>query len=190
MLCTQGEPTGEFFIIIQGLVRTFYASPSGKEVTIGYWTRGDLVATTDIFKSGVREFSVRAIRSTDVLVLNEDELGLVLRAFPDIALLLVEALVFKIRRLSLLSKMLATQSVTGRVAQLLLILCRLHGVESQEGIVVETELSRTEVGQMIGVSRQWVTTTLNRFQDLGLLTLQRRRVVIHDLDALIRKAEQ
>lgn len=187
MLCSQGDPAGEFFIIKDGLVRTFYLAPSGKEITIGYWTNGDLAGTTDIFNPGVRELSIEAIRDTDVILINDKELAVILRAFPDIAALIVEALAFKLRRFTMLTKMFATQSVLSRLAQILLIFARLYGAQTQEGILIETAFTHEEIGNMIGASRQWVTITLNQLQEMSLLKLGRHRILITDLNALAAK---
>lgn len=184
MLCSQGDPAGEFFIIKEGLVRTFYLAPSGKEITIGYWTSGDLAGTTDIFNPGVRELSIQAIHDTDVILINDKELSVILRAFPDIGCLIVEALAFKLRRFTMLTKMFATQSVLSRLAQILLIFARLYGVQTQEGVVIETAFTHEEIGNMIGASRQWVTITLNQLQEMNLLKLSRHRILVIDPDAL------
>lgn len=187
MLCSQGDPAGEFFIIKEGLVRTFYLAPSGKEITIGYWTSGDLAGTTDIFNPGVRELSIQAIRDTEVLAIDDKELKVILRAFPDIGALIVEALAFKLRRFTMLTKMFATQSVLSRLAQILLIFARLYGVPTGEGIAIETAFTHEEIGNMIGASRQWVTITLNQLQEMNLLKLSRHKILITDPDALAAK---
>jgi CRP-like cAMP-binding protein len=187
MLCSQGDPAGEFFIIQEGLVRTFYLAPSGKEITIGYWTSGDLAGTTDIFNSATRELSIQAIQDTEAFMINDQELVVLLRAFPDIGALVVEALAFKLRRLTMLTKMLGTQSVLSRLAQMLLIFARLYGVQTGDGIIIETAFTHEEIGNMIGASRQWVTVTLNQLQDMGLLKLSRHKILILDWDALAAK---
>ncbi len=187
MLCTQGERGGEFFIVKEGLLRTFYLAPSGKEVTIAYWTRGDLVGTTDIFNPGGREPSLQAIRDSEVLAINDREIKVILRAFPDVGASLVEALALKLRRLTMLIKMLGTQSVLSRLAQILLIFGRLYGKKTDEGMLIETEFTHEDIGNMICASRQWVTITLNQLQDMGLLVLGRHRTLILAPEGLAAK---
>lgn len=190
MLCTQGDSGGEFFIIRDGLLRTFYLAPSGKEITIGYWTNGDLAGTTDIFNPGVRELSIQAVRDTELLFINDKELACILRALPDIGAVLIEGLTFKLRRLTMLIKMLGTQSVMSRLAQILLIFARLYGVEAREGILIETAFTHEEMGNMIGASRQWVTITLNQLQEMGLLRVSRHEILIPDPNALATKINE
>src|SRR6267142_1076383 len=48
-LFSQGEPYTESYLICSGIVRTYYVSPTGKEITIAYWSEGALVGGPNIF---------------------------------------------------------------------------------------------------------------------------------------------
>src|SRR6185312_2232835 len=45
---SQGERQTRVFIIDSGLVRTFYVSPSGHEITLAYWKPGNIVGTPHV----------------------------------------------------------------------------------------------------------------------------------------------
>jgi hypothetical protein len=44
-----GDPHDAIYLIESGLVRTFYSSPSGREITLAYWTDGNLVGAPQMF---------------------------------------------------------------------------------------------------------------------------------------------
>ncbi|MDA0655688.1 MAG: Crp/Fnr family transcriptional regulator, partial [Proteobacteria bacterium] len=48
----QGERHEGIFLIEFGSVRTFYVGPSGREITLAYWTRGNFVGGPEIFGGG------------------------------------------------------------------------------------------------------------------------------------------
>jgi CRP/FNR family transcriptional regulator, cyclic AMP receptor protein len=39
----QGEFHNGIFIILSGQVRSYYVGPTGREISVAYWSRGDLV---------------------------------------------------------------------------------------------------------------------------------------------------
>ena len=41
-----------FFSLNSGLIRTFYASPSGREITLAYWKPGNIVGTPTVLGTG------------------------------------------------------------------------------------------------------------------------------------------
>lgn len=62
------------FLIQSGEVRTFYLAPSGREITLAYWTRGHFVGGPEIFGRGTHIWSGTAATDCDVLFLNSDVL--------------------------------------------------------------------------------------------------------------------
>jgi CRP/FNR family transcriptional regulator, cyclic AMP receptor protein len=51
-LFAQGERHHGVFIVETGLIRTFYASPSGREITLAYWKPGNIVGTPTVLGVG------------------------------------------------------------------------------------------------------------------------------------------
>jgi CRP/FNR family transcriptional regulator, cyclic AMP receptor protein len=49
---SQGEPHDGIFIIQRGQVRVYYTAPSGREITLAYWTPGHFVGGPEINGGG------------------------------------------------------------------------------------------------------------------------------------------
>jgi len=43
---TQGEPHAGIMMILDGEIRSYYIAPSGREITLAYWTIGHFVGGT------------------------------------------------------------------------------------------------------------------------------------------------
>lgn len=56
-LFRQGEPHQGIFVLYQGIVRSFYVSPQGREITFACWTLGNFVGGPEIFGGGVHVWS-------------------------------------------------------------------------------------------------------------------------------------
>ena len=107
---------------------------------------------------------------------------------PGLAIGLVEGLVAKGKCYSTLLQMLGTRSVVERLAQLLLNLAELDGIQEEEFVIIDKPITHEILANMVGATRQWVTMTLDRFQKQGLIKLRKQRIVILDMDTLRKTA--
>jgi CRP-like cAMP-binding protein len=135
----QGENHDGIFLIESGRVQVYYTSPSGREITLAYWNAGNFVGGPDIFGGGAHMWSGTAVMPTGVLVLHGPTLKQFAVDIPALALSIIEQLT------------------------------ELYGVGTAEGTRIDYPLSHSELAQMVGATRQWVTTTLNRLKAAGVL---------------------
>ncbi len=184
----QGDHHDGIFIILAGQVRTYYTGPSGREITLAYWSPGNFVGGPEIFGGSPHMWSGQAIRPTQVLHVRGRELRRLIERLPRLAVALVEALVHKGRCYSALVHMLGTRSAAERLAQLLLLMAGLDGHRGPEGVAIGRTLSQEDLAKMVGSTRQWVTTTLDRFREQGMIEISPNRILIRDEDALRRFA--
>ena len=178
VLFRQGDIHSGIFIIESGLVRTFYTAPSGREITLAYWEAGNFAGGPDVFEGSVHSWSGVAVRDTEVLQLQSSDLREFVKTIPDFAVGLVEALEFKGRCFSALVQMLGTRSVGERLARLLRALIEHFGQACEEGILIDAHFSHEDFAHLVGASRQWVTTTLDKLQEQGIIRIRRRQVVV------------
>jgi CRP/FNR family transcriptional regulator, cyclic AMP receptor protein len=184
MLFAQGVRHNGVFLIESGLIRTYYVSPAGREITLAYWQPGNIVGTPQVVGPGVHMWSGVAVHETRAVGFRGEDLGNLMRDIPALAIGVVEALEFKGKCLSALVQMLGTRSVSERLATLLCNLADIHGVPERDGVAIGPPFTHEAFAQMIGASRQWVTITLDRFQNENLIRVGRRRTVILRPDVL------
>jgi CRP/FNR family cyclic AMP-dependent transcriptional regulator len=183
-LFAQGDQHAGVFLIESGLIRTFYTSPGGREITLAYWEPGNIVGTPQVLGTGKHMWSGIAARNSVAFGFSGDRLRELMQEIPALAIGVVEALEFKGKCLSSLLQMLGTRSVSERLTMLLANLAEIHGVETQDGIAIGEPFTHEALAQMVGASRQWVTMTLDRFQRDGLIRIGRCRTVIFSVDEL------
>lgn len=174
----QGERHHGVFIIETGLIRTFYASPSGREITLAYWKPGNIVGTPTVLGTEAYMWSGVAAEETCVLAFSGNDLHNLMRKIPSLAIGMVEALEFKGKCLSALVQMLGTRDVSERLAMLLNNLGETHGARDKSGVAIGSPFTHEVFAQMVGASRQWVTITLDRFQREGMIRVGRRKTVL------------
>jgi CRP/FNR family transcriptional regulator, cyclic AMP receptor protein len=183
-LFTQGSPQNGIYLIESGRIKVFYIGPSGREITLAYWHAGNFVGGPEVFKKGVHVWSGAAATNSTVLHLPGDTLREMVVKIPALAINVIEGLSFKGKCYSALAQMLGTRSATERLAHLLLHLRDLYGVEEREGALIAASFTHADLAHMTGVTRQWVTTSLKRFAELGIVNPAGTNLVIKDADLL------
>ncbi len=184
----QGQPHEGIFLIEAGMVRSYYTGPSGREMTLAYWTQGHFVGGPEIFRGGQHIWSGIAVEDCTLLYLSGPTIRRLVEQMPAFAICLIEGLVTKSKCYSALAQMLGTRSATERLAHLLVILGEIHGQPDKSSgadrLVVQRKVTHDQLAAIVGATRQWITTTLDRFQKKGIISVGRQSIVIERPDLL------
>jgi len=185
----QGQPHEGIFLIETGVVRSYYTAPSGREITLAYWTPGHFVGGPEMFRGGLHIWSGIAAEDCSLLYLSGANIRRLVERLPQFAICLIEGLVAKSKCYSALVQMLGTRSAIERLAQLLVILGEIYGEADAGGgtgrLVVRRKVTHDQLANIVGVTRQWITTSLDRFQKQGIISLGRQTIVIERPDLLL-----
>lgn len=184
-LFTQGESHCGIWVIEQGRIRTFYSGPSGKEITLAYWSAGHFVGGPELFGKGRHVWSACAMEDSELLFLKSDTLRNLAFNHPAVAIALIEGLESKGKAYSALIQMLGTRSISERLQQLILILVDHHSTECDEGAVIKRTMTNEQIATIVGATRQWVTQSFDNLQKKGVLTISRKELVVHHREGLI-----
>jgi CRP-like cAMP-binding protein len=144
------------------------------------------VGGPDLFADSMHLWSAAVARDAVILEVSGDDLERLFFAYPDMAGYLAQVLAFKCYWLSMLLQIMSTGSVTDRMAHLLVQLGKMYGEETPQGVTISHMFSQEDLAGMVGASRQWVNQTLKDFQTSGLVSIDRRRITLVNIDALSR----
>ncbi|MCA6119390.1 Crp/Fnr family transcriptional regulator [Bradyrhizobium sp. WSM 1738] len=183
-LFSQGARHDGIFLIESGRIRVFYTSPQGREITLAYWHPGNFVGGPEVFGGGIHQWSGVASTNCSVVQLPGKQLRTLAAEIPSLAIGLIDGLAFKGKCYSALAQMLGTRSITQRLAHLLLHLVELYGVEDADGTVIAAAFTHADIAHMVGATRQWVTISLKRMQEKGIVQTKRSQIVVCRPDLL------
>ncbi len=181
----QGDPHTGVWILEKGRVRTFYASPSGREITLAYWSVGHFVGGPEVFGKGRHVWSTDALEDCEFLFVSGMSLQRLVREVPDVAIAVINGLVNKGKCYSALIQMLGTRSVSERLRQLLLILAETYGRHEGGQVIIDRTITYDQIASIVGATRQWVTQSLDRLQSEGIVQVTRKEILISDLELLL-----
>lgn len=183
-LFNQGAAPEGIYLVESGRIRVFYNAPSGREITLAYWNSGNFVGGPDIFGSSPHLWSGVAVANSSVVQLPGKALRELVMQIPALGIGLIEGLAFKGRCYSALLQMLGTRSVTERLAHLLLHLVDAYGIEEADGIWIGAAFTHADLAHMVGATRQWVTMSLKRLQEQGVVSCRKSQIIVRLPDAL------
>ena len=180
----QGASHTGVWIIENGKARTYYVGPTGREITLAYWTAGHFIGGPEVFGRGRHVWSGDALEDCEMVFLSGMSLQKLVREIPDVAVAVIHGLIAKGKCYSALIQMLGTRSVTERLRQLLVILADAHGRHESNTILIDRTITYEQIAFIVGATRQWVTQTLDKLRADGILEITRAEIVIFDIDAL------
>ena len=183
-LFSQGTTHEGIYLIESGRIRVFYNAPSGREITLAYWYPGNFVGGPDIFGPSVHLWSGVATNNSSVVQLPGKALRTLVMQIPALGIGLIEGLSFKGKCYSALVQMLGTRSVTDRLAHLLLHLVDAYGIKVPDGTLIAAAFTHADLAHMVGATRQWVTISLKRLQEQGVVVCRKSQIIVRRLDAL------
>ncbi|GAB6040484.1 Crp/Fnr family transcriptional regulator [Endothiovibrio diazotrophicus] len=175
-----GDGCTNLYLLMHGKVKIYKLSPTGRELTLWYCFPGEVFGLAEMTGAGRRQVSAQACADTRLIALGHSAFKTFLAANPSVSLRFIEILS---RRMRLLSEVLAdmvADTVSQRLCKLLLRLAETYGRPEAVGVSLEIVLTHQELADMVGASRQSVSGHMSRLRRLGLLSVRRRRLWLHD----------
>jgi len=184
----QGDPGSGLYVLASGLVKVIVTSEDGEEMVLVTLGPGDAFGELSIVDGGPRSASAEALEPTVALVITREVLLDLATRDSGLTDALLRTLGALLRRLTEQASDLVFLDLPGRMAKLLAQLAAERGTETPEGIELDANLTQTDLAGMVGASRQSVNQILQGFARRGYLQVRGRRIVIHRLDLLRRRA--
>lgn len=188
-LYRQGDPGESLAIVCTGLLRIVVVTESGIEVTIGKREPGTVIGEMALLDGKERSASADAVEESSVWLLERERFYSLLEENPKLARHLLSVLSERLREASGRIRALAHGSVRHRLAKLLADLAVFQG--EVEGARVRLRgLDVSDLTSLLGLDRRNVSRALSHFRSQGFIDGDGQGIVICDLHALRKLAQQ
>lgn len=185
----QGEEANTFYMLVEGRARLLQLTPEGHQVIIRYVGPGDGVGIIVALSEIPYPLSCEAVTNCEVLAWDRDTTLRFMEQSPMLALNGLRMVAGRFRSLQQRYQELATERVERRVARTLLRLTRQAGKRVPEGVLLDLPLSRQDLGELTGTTLYTVSRILSRWEQEGLITTGRERVIVRKPHGLVAIAE-
>jgi len=172
------------FFITEGRVKISTTNEEGKEITKAILGNGEVFGEMALVGEERRRDWATALENTEACVVTLAELNGLMRERSDLNLFFMR--IFGNRQLEMERRLesLVFRDSRSRIVEFLVQLTQSKGQRVGYEWVVRKPITHQEIANMTATSRQTVTTTLNDLRFKKLLTFNRSRLLVRDLDGL------
>jgi CRP-like cAMP-binding protein len=185
------DPGVALYVILNGKVKIHNEGPDGSDCIIAILTEGDFFGDLSMIDGGPRSADATTLEASELLMLTRDDLLDILERYPRIMRCLLVTLAGRLRRTTALLVGNTTLDVNGRLAMQLLWLSEQHGRVTPDGYRIDLHLTQTDLGNLVGASRESVNKVLGYFRRKAWVSVEEgNRIVVRDRAALMKVCEQ
>ncbi len=180
----KGDPGDALFIVKEGTVKLVSLSGRGTETILHILPPGAVFGDI-LLSEDRRAFTALAGKGSLVAALPKPALATLLSTTPGFSMNFIRLLS---QRLAKVEKEYAAFGHTWsyhRLAKVLLSLSKEHGIRTPGGTMLSIRLTHEELANLIGTTRETVTTQLGRFRKLGMVRRE-GRILRLDVPRLLR----
>ncbi len=181
-----GDPSSNVYLLKKGRVKIANTAPSGKEVTFEILEPGEVFGELEVLEDTPRSTSAEALDDTLICVIPRKEFDQYLAMHPNVTVKLTKLIGLRLRKIQSRVEDLVFRDVPARLAHLLLELRKNDGIPERQGIRLKVKLTHQEMANLIGCSRETVSTIIGQFRDQGLLQIDGRTLIILNEKGLTR----
>lgn len=184
MLATEGDPADACFVLIRGLVKVVHRQSSGREHIIYIVSEGATIGEYAMFRQKHWPCSAVALEKSLVLRLERQAMNDAVRQDPDFAISMLGVLSLRLR---MCIKKLSNQGINAsqRVGRYI-----LHRVFIEDKTTLRLKVSREEMANMLGITRETLSRVLSRLVADRILVVQGRVMTVLDMQGLQNLADQ
>ncbi|MCC6838888.1 MAG: Crp/Fnr family transcriptional regulator [Flavobacteriales bacterium] len=182
----EGQKCENMYMIDKGRVKVFTNFSQDVEVILRLAKDGFALGHRGIRKSRTFPVSAVALSPTTINILPVRVFEDMLRANALFCYHFTLFLAEEMARSELLRKNLVSMTVKSRVALALRINADVFGFEPKDKTLLAHTITRKEIAALANSTYESVVRTLGELQGEGIITLERKKVRINDMDELCR----
>lgn len=174
----EGEPGDAFYYIKSGKVKVYRTYEDGKEHIIHIFGEGDVFGEATLFSSIPYPASASVYEDSIIGFIKNSDLERLIAETPELSMKLIKILVKKLVFAQAKIRDLAFNDVFARTAAQILKLTDDYGKKTEKGVSIDIQLSRQELAEMIGTTRETVSRVISRFKKEKSITEDKDKIVV------------
>ncbi|MCC7040273.1 MAG: Crp/Fnr family transcriptional regulator [Burkholderiales bacterium] len=182
-LLRSGTRFEALYVIRAGSCKLVVTNPDGEEHIVAFCLPGEVIGL-EALGSGVHATTAYALEALTCWRIAAERVDMLLRHNGAFARAVVDVLSLDVGRGLRALTMLGTMTAAQRLASFLLDLAERYQQLGFSGSAFELRMTRTEIGDHLGLSTETVSRTLSRLRTDGLVSVSGRSVRLRDRTAL------
>ncbi len=180
----QGERSSHFYFLKKGKVKISVFREDGSEKILAIQEGNTFFGESSAFDDQPYFATATVLEKSEICVIDRKNFLAIVKEIPSIAVMMMSALIRKMRLLAFQVEDLSFLDAQKRVVHILLKLVNEFGMKREDGIFIQQRITHDDIARLTGLSRVTVTNTLNFLERLNVLKKRRCSLTIVDLDKL------
>lgn len=190
IIFSEGEIFDKLFIINNGSIKIYTYTKDGKEQILYILKEGEFLGDLNLLKNDIFKFNAMALESTNMCIIHKDDFDILIKTNPEISIKILEYAHDRIASLENLVQTLTTKDVEVRLASLLINLSSTFGIKTNVGIEITLPLTREDMANFIGVTRETVSRKLSYFQSQNIIEIFENKIILIKDITILKKLVQ
>ncbi len=186
-LMYEGQVGAEVLVLVAGRVKVSYLTREGREMILDFRGPGELLGEMAVIDGKPRSNTVAAIEPVEALAMTAARFKALVASSPTLSNELLRNMIRRFRDSDRKLVEFGASQTAGRVAARLVEMVERFGTVTQTGYVVDLPITQDELAGWTGASLEAVAKALAALRELGLITTDRRRFTVLDLEGLRRQ---
>jgi CRP/FNR family cyclic AMP-dependent transcriptional regulator len=187
-LFRKGDAGAQVFVVATGRLKVVSTSELGDDLVFCLVEPGELVGEVGLLTERKRTATVVALAASELIVIDRRDFGALLRSRPEVAVELLSVVAQRLARVSQFLEDTQFLNLPVRLAKKIIDFADQHGIE-RDGlddveIVIDLTLSQEEWGDLVGTTRESINKQFGAWAKEGLIALEKRKVVLRDVEAM------
>jgi len=183
-----GLPADKVYLLRTGRVRLLRQGKGKSRSVLSILKPGDLFGEVLRPEGSLMEELAVSSGKCEVWSIEGRDFRALLEARPALAVDVIRALNDRVRQLRQRVQGLICKDVPARLAEMLMVLVDAHGEHSPTGELCLQGITQQDLADLVGASRSFVSTLINKMKRDALLANQGRLLVLKDEEGLNRVA--
>lgn len=175
-----GDPANTIYILRAGIVKLSKTNDEGRELTLGFYTRDQLVGELSVVNDSPNDTTCEAYEDAQVLAIPKEDFIKLMMRHPPLAMRMIRLVGERRQKLENRVESLLFKSAHSRLAALFLDLGDSFGVRDSRGRIVNLKLTHKEIASLIGATRETVSFAILDLRKDELIQTEGKRVILLD----------
>lgn len=178
------DMSDKIFFINSGRIKIGSHNDSGKEITKAILGKGEVFGELAMLGESKRRDYALAIEDTEVCMVSSAEMKDLIKDHSSVSLFFMKLMGSKVVEMENRLESLVFKDSRSRIIEYLVDLVHKRGQRVGYEWVVRQFITHQEIANLTATSRQTVTTVLNELRNQEIITFNRKRLLVRDLDKL------
>ena len=187
VLFKEGQEGDRLYVVVHGKIKLGTTSSDGRENLLSILGPGEMFGELSLFDPEPRTSTATAVTDARLVSLAHDAVIGLVTTNPQTSLELLRRMAQRLRKSNEILADLVFADVPGRVAKAIMDLGERFGVQKDDGLHVNHDLTQEELAQLVGASRETVNKALADFAARGWVKLEPRAVLVTDVERVTKR---